>query len=378
MKELGPVRFRDFGDRKQAEAMHSFGRKLLGEMKQEMNAFGVKFLRRQIQLNSGIIFIVSSNMIGLAPIDEIQTFVPQQNVIETSEGKRDRIVGFMVTFNVNVRAKMYVYEPDAEIDPLMINQGSEVVTLGTAEFDNFSGYDADGAHTDNTYDVAPTVAYYMTADWEDSSYIEWTYKDPNETQDDLDQAEALYTFDRQVYSSYILNYRKRESDLFGFGTVAKFNSGVMEYQERPGGIDGQFVGVVGTAILPPVNNMKFRHSEGGKEGHGDTASSYVLPQGSTFTAYYSKSNNYHDWTMPKLDLKEGDYHFDMSRGPAFNGDDLSSTMDVTLYGEELTYTHSFDFEMPGAYATKKIFDITIGEFFEDGNFMSMIKKDENL
>ena len=114
MKELGPVRFRDFGDRRQAELLHSLGRKLLGDMKQEMDAFGVKFLKRQFQLDSGVVFVISTNRIGLADIDEIQVYMPPMRISAKSDSDIT-IYGFIV------KAFMNDYEKDFQYYQLDVN-----------------------------------------------------------------------------------------------------------------------------------------------------------------------------------------------------------------------------------------------------------------
>ena len=390
MKELGVVRFRDFGDKKQAQQMHMFGRKLLGEMKQEMNAFGVKFLRRKIQLSSGIVFMISSNMIGLAPIDEIQVFVPQQNVVEVTKGKRDRIVGFMVTFNVKINALMYVYEPDdvaftdEEYDPdapsngLLVEDSEVRVFLPTDGYDVYAGYDADGTRTDDyTFTYAPTTRYFMSADWSDFSYVTWTYIDEDDTQFDRDVAEGLHTWNKHRYASHIVNFKKDDSDLIGFGTVVDFNGASFELRNK---YDLYTQGIyVGTAILPPRNNMDYRFSEDGKLTVDDGTQSFIMSGGSTYIRSFGGEAFWHDWTHPKHKLKVGDYRVEMQTNGATDESLRASVMNVELYGEQETYYLAIDFDMDDRFSPPKtIVDITVGEYFEDGNFMSMIKKDENL
>ncbi|MCK5386142.1 MAG: hypothetical protein KAJ39_03090 [Gammaproteobacteria bacterium] len=382
MKELGVVRFRDFGDKKQAQQMHMFGRKLLGEMKQEMQIFGVKFLKRKIQLSSGIIFMISSNMIGLAPIDEIQTFVPFADSGVASEGKEDRIIGFMATFTVDVRVFMLVYEPEAVDKPLAVKSEQALQFLETSEFDIFAGYDTDGTHTDNTTDITgfEDVAYFMTSDWYDDAYIEWTYIDPEESQEALDEAEGQKTWNRHKYSSHILNYRKRESDLFGFGGDADMSGGALEYRDLPVD-DNSIVNKKGTAVLPPTDGFTVRYSEAAKDTYINGTANFVLPgHGSTFTQYFSGGVNTHDWTMPKLELKKGDYRLEMLMNESsVEGKNLKSTIEIILFGENGNYNFNIEFTLDQPYApAKPILNIAIGKVFENDDFMSVIEIDENL
>ena len=163
MKELGPVRFRDFGDRKQAESMHSFGRKLLGEMKQEMRAFGVEFLQRKVQLNSGIVFIVSSNMIGLAPIDEIQTFVPQNAVLDNIKKELHLLRGFIITISSELTNSSLVLKITDPTKLVALTSDSPNVEQD-AECD-WQGYPDNGSkHIDSTDEEYRYIAYHANYD----------------------------------------------------------------------------------------------------------------------------------------------------------------------------------------------------------------------
>lgn len=92
-KELGPVRFRLYGDKDLAQQYAGIGRTLLGSHKQKMQLGGIEAQYLDINLPDGTRIRVSSNMIGLAHIDEI--WIAPTSVTSTNSGT-SKCIGYII------------------------------------------------------------------------------------------------------------------------------------------------------------------------------------------------------------------------------------------------------------------------------------------